>query len=105
MLSCQYANLFGKPKKGIHRLHIGGIAIVDFVLTILLALAFSYIPSSPPLVIWLIILLLLAMLLHSGFCVKTSVEKWLNKNYNDYIFSSIIIISAILLLVLRRIQK
>lgn len=104
MLSCKHADLFGKPGKGAHKIHFGGVAVVDFVLTLVLAIILSYIPSSPPLTIWLIILLLLAMLLHAGFCTKTSVDKWLNKNYNDYIFCSIIIISAILLLILRRIN-
>ena len=101
MLSCKHADLFGKSGQGAHKIHFGGVALVDFILTVLLAIILSYIPSSPPLTIWLVILLLLSMLLHKGFCVKTSVEKWLNKNYNDYIFSSIIIISASLLLIIK----
>ena len=75
MLSCKHADLFGKPGKGVHKIHFGGVALIDFVLTLFLAIILSYIPSSPPLTIWLIILLLLAMLLHTGFCTKTSVDE------------------------------
>ena len=32
MLSCKHENLFGKPGIGIHRIHFGGVALVDFVL-------------------------------------------------------------------------
>jgi hypothetical protein len=104
MLSCKHANLFGKPNTGVHKLHFGGVALVDNILTVILACALSYIPHSPPVTIWIIFLFLLAMLFHAGFCTKTSVDKWLDKNYNAYIFSSIVIISAILLLILRHLQ-
>ena len=59
MLSCNKANILGEPGKGAHNLHIGGIALVDLLLTLGLALILSYIPGSPPFTIWIIILLLL----------------------------------------------
>ena len=99
MLSCKNADIFGKPKTGIHRFRLGGIAIVDFLLTFALALGLSYIPHSPPLTIWLIFLILLAMMLHSGFCVKTSVSVWLNKHF--WIFCGFLILSVIILIILR----
>jgi len=80
MLSCNKANILGEPGKGIHSLHIGGVALIDLLLTLGLALGLAYIPGSPPFTIWIILLLLLAMVIHAGFCVKTSVNKWI---YHD----------------------
>ena len=99
MLSCKDANIFGKPKKGLHRFRLGGIAIVDFLLTFALAVGLSYIPHSPPLTIWLIFLLILAMMLHSGFCTKTSVNLWLSSHL--WIFCGFLVISAIILVILK----
>jgi hypothetical protein len=98
MLSCKNAKILGEPGKGIHRLRLGGIALVDFILTFLVAVGLSYIPSSPPLTIWLIFLLILAMMLHSGFCTKTGVTVWLENNI--WIFCGFLIISAIILIIL-----
>ena len=38
---CQYKNIFGEPKKGIHAYRIFNIAIVDLLLTIFIAYLFS----------------------------------------------------------------
>ena len=77
MFPCNEANVLGEPGKGIHSLQIGGVALVDLLLTLGVALGLSYIPGSPPFTIWIIFLLLLAMVVHAGFCTKTSVNKWL----------------------------
>ena len=34
---CKYKDIFGKPKTGLHSYRIFNIAVVDFLLTILLA--------------------------------------------------------------------
>ena len=97
-MTCKYADIFGIPGKGVHRFRLGGIAVVDLVLTLGLALGLSYIPSSPPFTIWIILLLLLAMVLHALLCTKTSVSKWLYSDYNLYIFTGSLVLVSVLLL-------
>ena len=78
MLSCKHQDALGVPSKGFHRIHFGGVAVGDLLLTFLLAVGLSYIPGSPPLTLWIVILILLAEALHIGFCVNTSVMHWFN---------------------------
>lgn len=102
-MECKNANILGVPKKGIHKFRLGGVAIVDLLLTLIAALGFSYIPGSPPFTIWIIFLLLLSMVLHGIFCTKTSVNNWLYKNnINLYIFSGILIIFTIMLVIFKK---
>lgn len=68
---CKHKNIFGKVGEGAHKLHLGGVAIVDFMLTVLGAFIFYYI-SGVPMNITLIVLLVLAIILHKVFCVNTS---------------------------------
>ena len=42
MSGCPYRYLFGKPGEGAHSYRLGGIAIVDTFLTILVAMATAY---------------------------------------------------------------
>ncbi len=73
---CKYSNLFGEPNKGIHSIRIFNIAIVDVLLTILVAhLASEFFKVSFILV--LLILFVLGIILHRLFCVKTTVDKLL----------------------------
>jgi fatty acid desaturase len=73
---CKYKDILGKPDQGIHKYRIFNIAIVDVILTILLALFVSYIFK---LNFWITLLLvfLLGILMHRLFCVKTTVDKLL----------------------------
>ena len=41
MSLCKYANALGEPDKGVHSIRIFNIAVVDVLLTIILALIFS----------------------------------------------------------------
>jgi len=101
-MKCKNANILGIPGKGIHRFRLGGVAIVDLLLTLLLALGFSYIPGSPPVTVWIIFLLLLSMVLHGFFCTKTSVNDWLYKNnINLTLFSGLLIVLATILIFLK----
>jgi hypothetical protein len=45
-MSCPYANLFGVPGQGVHATRIFGIAFVDTVLTLLLALFTAYLTGA-----------------------------------------------------------
>jgi hypothetical protein len=100
MLPCSKANILGEPGKGIHSLQIGGVALVDLLLTLGAALGLSYIPGSPPFTVWIILLLLLAIVVHAGFCTKTSVNKWLySSQANVWIVVSIILVLITLIVV------
>lgn len=101
-MKCKNSNILGTPGKGIHRFRLGGVAIIDLLLTLLLALGFSYIPGSPPFTVWIIFLLILSMVLHGFFCTKTSVNEWLYKNnINLIFFSGFLIVFSVILLILK----
>lgn len=68
---CKYKDSLGKPNIGIHSYRLGGIAIVDYIMTLAVALFTSYL-TKIPLNITTVFWLLLAMFLHWLFCVKTS---------------------------------
>ncbi len=76
---CQYKNILGKPKEGLHSYRIYNIAIVDVLLTILGAYII-HIATKFSFVIILILLFLLGIILHRIFCVKTTVDKALFGN-------------------------
>ena len=79
---CQFKNLFGEPRKGVHSVRLFNIAIIDVILTligakllqwtinILFAIDFKY---------WyyLLFLFVLGILLHRLFCVETTIDKLL----------------------------
>ena len=68
--------MFGKPGEGVHSYRIFNIAIVDVVMTILVALIISYV-NNQSLIKILVILFLLGIFMHRIFCVRTTVDKWL----------------------------
>ena len=81
---CKYKDIFGVPKKGIHSYRIFNIAIVDLLLTLLVAYAFTYIEifqySTNRLynfIIISIVLILISIIIHKLFCVNTSLTKML----------------------------
>ena len=72
---CNYKNILGKPSSGIHKYRIFDLAIVDILLTFLLAFAIhSYTPKYRFVDI-LIILFILGIVSHRLFCVRTSIDK------------------------------
>ena len=74
---CQYKNIFGKVGKGVHSYRIFNIAIVDVMLTILLAfIIYLFIPKYNFFII-LILLFILGIFLHRIFCVRTTIDKLL----------------------------
>lgn len=70
---CSFRDIFGKPNEGVHSVRFMGVAIIDFILTVLVALIVSYLFAQNFLMI-LVILILLGIILHRIFCVKTSVD-------------------------------
>ena len=75
---CLYKDILGKPGKGVHRFRIFNIAIVDLLLTFLLAYVLKmYIFIETHYGIILFCCFLLGIFLHRLFCVKTTIDKFL----------------------------
>lgn len=73
---CPYKNLFGKPNEGVHKYRIFDIAIIDLLLTIGAAYLISRYYNQDFKII-LAILILLGIIIHRLFCVKTTIDKLL----------------------------
>jgi hypothetical protein len=76
---CKYKNIFGEPGKGAHKYRIFNIAIVDTLLTVLLAYVISYF-SGITLLYVIPGTFVLGIVLHRLFCVRTTVDKLLFTN-------------------------
>lgn len=72
----KYKFLLGFPKKGIHSYRILDTAIIDYLLTILLAIIISYI-SNIPLVLTTILCFILGIIIHLLFGIETNTLKFL----------------------------
>lgn len=70
---CQYRHIFGKEGTGVHSYRLFGIAIVDLLLTILVAAIISYYTQNRFIIVFGI-LMILAIFLHWLFCVKTRIN-------------------------------
>jgi len=81
---CKYSALLGIPGKGLHKYRIFNIAIVDVLLSILLAIAIyyllKYLDYKVKFYYILIFVFLLGIILHRIFCVKTTIDKLLFPN-------------------------
>lgn len=73
----QYKDIFGKPGEGVHKYRFLGVAIVDFIGTIILACIVTYI-SEIPLVLTTSSLFSLSLFLHVIFGVDTPAVRYLN---------------------------
>jgi hypothetical protein len=73
---CRYKDIFGEPNTGVHAYRIGNIAIVDVILTLLLAWFLSRI-SRVRLIYWIILLFVLGIIVHRMFCVRTTIDQLL----------------------------
>lgn len=76
MTLCSYKDIFGKPNTGIHSYRIFGIAAFDMLLTLLVSLLISYYLKIS-FVKTTFALLIIGILMHRIFCVKTSIDKLL----------------------------
>tara|TARA_Y100000590_G_scaffold106658_1_gene121342 strand:+ start:216 stop:461 length:246 start_codon:yes stop_codon:yes gene_type:complete len=75
---CKYKDILGKPKTGLHSYRVFDIAVVDFLLTILLAKFFEfYMMKGIPFWKILIVTFILGIIVHRIFCVKTTIDKLL----------------------------
>lgn len=75
MGNCTFKDAFGKPREGIRSIRVLDIAAIDLVLTIIAAYVISkYIYDGKHTVKIFIILILLSIVLHKLFCVKTTIN-------------------------------
>jgi len=72
---CKYKNIFGKVGKGVHSYRIFNIAIVDVILTFLLAFIIQLLLPKYNYYHILILLFILGIILHRMFCVRTTIDK------------------------------
>jgi len=72
---CRYKDIFGRPREGAHAYRIFDIAVVDVAATIIVAFLIARIFGVA---FWksLVVLLLVGILSHRAFCVRTTVDKF-----------------------------
>ena len=87
---CKYKNAFGQLGQGIHSYRLGkgliganGIAILDFGVTALFALLISYLLDRPFWITFLLIIII-GIILHRIFCVRTAVDVLLFPDSKDH---------------------
>jgi hypothetical protein len=80
-MSCQYQDIFGKPRQGIHkyRIPILDIALADTLLTVALAFIVSKV-FNIPFAVSFIIFILIGIVLHKIFCVNTKLNSKIFKS-------------------------
>lgn len=79
---CQYSNILGRPKEGIHSYRVFDVAIVDVIFTLigayLIQMAMNkFFGWEVNYFIYLFGLFLLSIVCHRLFCVRTKVDKLL----------------------------
>lgn len=72
---CKYKDIFGKVGEGIHSIRIFNIAIIDVILTFLLAFIIQLLLPKYNYSHILILLFILSIISHRMFCVRTSIDK------------------------------
>ena len=73
---CKYKDIFGKVNTGLHSYRIANIAIVDVLLTIIVAYYLhKYIFINQSFLCMTTLLFILGILLHRLFCVRTTIDK------------------------------
>ena len=76
---CKYRNSLGVPGKGVHSIRLGGIAIVDVIMTLVGAYIISYFARAS--FAWTAAgLFLLGIIMHRLFCVRTTIDRLLFPN-------------------------
>lgn len=80
----KHQDIFGKVGEGVHKIRIPGTdtALVDYVLTLLLAILLSYL-TKWPLVLTTILMFIIGIILHTLFGVKTKAVKALRLNCKE----------------------
>lgn len=80
---CPYKQLFGKPGTGIHSVRIANIAILDILVTLIVAYTLCLVFPSVPKYIFFIGIFIVGIVIHRLFCVRTTVDKLLFPNVSE----------------------
>jgi hypothetical protein len=72
----KYKDIFGAPGTGPHRFRFMGVALVDFVLTILLAVFITW-AFKVPFDLSIIFMLVISLVIHLAFGVETGALKYM----------------------------
>jgi len=73
---CKYKNIFGIPGQGIHSYRFLNIAIMDLLMTLIFSFIIAYIFKINFYYVSLFTLIL-GIILHKLFCVRTTIDKLL----------------------------
>ena len=76
-MSCKYKDILGKPNSGPHSYRIFNIAIVDVILTVIVAYIIHLFLPKYNFFIILLLLFILGIIVHRIFCVRTTIDKLL----------------------------
>ena len=79
-MSCQYSDIFGKVGEGVHSYRVFNVAVVDVLLTVLLAYVIKLFMPNTSFILILVAMFLVGIAVHRIFCVKTTVDKLLFGN-------------------------
>lgn len=82
MSLCKYKNALGIPNEGMHSYRFLGLAIVDVIMTIILAILISYL-FKISFLYTSISIFVLGIILHRLFCVRTTIDKLLFPNVTN----------------------
>ena len=74
MSLCKYKDIFGKVGEGAHSVRFFNFAVIDTLLTLVLAYIINYYLKTNLLVIF-IVLIILSIAIHRLFCVETTLTK------------------------------
>ena len=75
---CKYKDILGKPKSGLHSYRVYNIAVIDVLLTFLLAKFIQYyILEEYDFFLILCYCFIAGIVIHRVFCVRTTVDKLL----------------------------
>jgi len=75
-MSCKYKNIFGEPNTGVHKYRLFNIAIVDLIMTVVIAFLIARWLELNFLIV-LLMCLILGIIAHRIFCVRTTIDKLL----------------------------
>ena len=74
------AKIFGEPEKGVHAHTFLGTAIVDYVMTLALAMATTAL-TGIPVVLTTIAAMVLSIVVHAAFRVDTRTLRWIKAKF------------------------
>jgi hypothetical protein len=79
---CQFKDAFGKPGEGAHKTRIFGVAAVDLLLTVAIAIVIGLWRKwgIGKIALFFIGLMVLSVLVHKAFCVKTALTQKIFKD-------------------------